>query len=268
MTRRALTRDRIRQMKGRLRAILDNPRVDAARRRLALPIEFVRARLSPRGYPGLELALSALILVGAAWLFGGITEDVISGDPLTDVDVTIANWFGAHSTPVVTEVMRLLSRLHGPFAMTAMVCGLALFLAWKRQWRWLVMFLIAVPGGMLLNAVIKEIIHRPRPHFSDLMLTLTTYSFPSGHAAAATLFYGFLATYMIVHLRAQRWRVLVALIAFFLIAAIGLSRIYLRVHYLSDVLGGMSEGVAWLALCWMAMNTLRQRTHGDAARLQ
>lgn len=255
-------------MKGRWRALLDGPRVEAARRRFEVPIKFVRARLSPRGYLGLELTLGALILLGAAWLFGGITEDVISGDPLTDVDLLVAHWFGANSTPVVTAAMRLLGRLHGPIAMTAMVCGLALFLAWRREWHWLMTFLIVVPGGMLLNAVIKEIIHRPRPDFSDLVLTLTTYSFPSGHAAAATLFYGFLATYVIVHLRAWRWRVLVAIIALFVIVAIGLSRIYLQVHYLSDVLGGMTEGVAWLALCVTAMNTLQQRAQGNAVRLK
>ena len=168
---------------------VDNRRLEAARRRLALPLAFVRARLSPGGYLGLELTLGALVLLGAGWLFGGITEDVVSGDPLTDVDVVVANWFDANSTQALTQAMLLVSRLHGPIAMTSMVCGLGLFLAWKRQWRWFVAFLIAVPGGMLLNALIKEVIHRPRPNFSDLVLTLTSYSFPSGHAAAATLFY-------------------------------------------------------------------------------
>jgi membrane-associated phospholipid phosphatase len=246
-------------MKGRWRAFVSNPRLEAARRRFALPAEFLRARLSPGGYLGLELTLGALVLVGAGWLFGGITEDVVSGDPLTDVDVLVANWFDANSTPTLTPAMLLVSRLHGPIAMTSMACGLGLFLAWKRQWQWFMAFLIAVPGGMLLNALIKEVIHRPRPNFSDLVLTLTSYSFPSGHAAAATLFYGFLATYVVVHLREWRWRALVALIALSLVVAVGLSRIYLRVHYLSDVLGGMSEGVAWLALCLTAMNTLWQR---------
>ncbi len=247
-------------MNARWRAILDNARVDGVRRRFVVQIEFVRARLSPRGYLGLKLTLGALVLLGAAWLFGGITEDVLSGDPLTDVDVVIAIWFGAHSTPALTQVALWISRLHDPIAMMSMVCGVAAFMAWKRQWQWLTTLLIVMPGGMLLNIVVKELTHRARPDFSDLVLTLTTYSFPSGHAAAATLFYGFLATYVIVNLRARRWRVTVALIAFFAVALVGLSRIYLRVHYLSDVLGGISEGVAWLALCLLAMDTLRQRS--------
>ncbi len=67
------------------RAILGNPRVDAIRRRFAVQIAFVRARLSPRGYLGLQLTLGALVILGATWLFLAITEDVLTGDPLTDV---------------------------------------------------------------------------------------------------------------------------------------------------------------------------------------
>jgi undecaprenyl-diphosphatase len=211
----------------------------------------------------MELVLGALVLVAAAWLFGGITEDVVSGDPLTQVDVVVANWFASHATPALTQAMLTISSIHGPIPVTAMVCGLGLFLVWQRQWHWFITFLIAVPGGVLLNALVKEAVHRPRPHFSDLVLTLTTYSFPSGHAAAATLFYGFLAAYVTVHLRAWRWRVLVGFIAFLAVVLVGLSRIYLRVHYLSDALGGMTEGVAWLALSIMAIRTLGHRTRDN-----
>jgi undecaprenyl-diphosphatase len=206
----------------------------------------------------LEAALGGLVIVAAGWLFGGITEDVVSGDPLTQVDVVVAHWFASHATPPLTHAMLAISVIHNPIAMTAMVCGLGLTLVWQRKWHWFITFLIAVPGGILLNALVKEAVHRPRPRFADLVLTLTTYSFTSGHAAAATLFYGFLATYVIVHLRAWRWRVLVGLIALFAVLLVGLSRIYLRVHYLSDVLGGMSEGAAWLALCLTAMRTSAQ----------
>jgi undecaprenyl-diphosphatase len=260
-----MTRDSFKKIPARWRAFRADPCLAAFKRWWARPIEFVRARLSPDGYLSLELALGALVLVSAGWLFGGITEDVVSGDPLTRVDGVVASWFASHATPALTPAMLSISRVHGPIAMAAMICGIALFLTGKRQWLWLVTFLIAVPGGVLLNALVKEIIHRPRP-LSELVLTLTTYSFPSGHAAAATLFYGFLATYVIVRLRAWRWRVLVATIAFFVVVLVGLSRIYLRAHYLSDVLAGMAEGVAWLALCLTAMNTLRRRTDVSTGR--
>jgi undecaprenyl-diphosphatase len=245
--------------KRRWSALLESPHVARARRSFASQIDFVRARLSPRGYLGLQLTLGTLVLLGASWLFGGITEDVLHDDPLAIVDRLVADWFEARSVPALTRAMLSISQVHNTVPITAIAVALAVFLAWKRQWMWLVGLTIVVPGGMLLNVATKEIIARPRPHLQDLAIALTSYGFPSGHAAAATLLYGFAAVYFFAHIRAWRWRVMIALVAFFLIVMVGLSRVYLRLHYLSDVLAGMAESVAWLALCLTAMNTFRQR---------
>ncbi len=245
------------------RALLESPHVAGARRRIASPIDFVRARLSPRGYLGLQLTLGTLVLLGASWLFGGITEDVIHEDPLTVVDRVIAGWFEMYSVPELKRVMLSISQVHNTIPITAIGVAMAVFLAWKRQWTWLVGLTTVVPGGMLLNVATKEIIARPRPHLRDLAIALTSYSFPSGHAAAATLLYGFVAVYLIAHIRAWRWRVMIALVAFFLIVMVGFSRVYLRLHYLSDVLAGIAESVAWLALCLTAMDTFRQRARAS-----
>ncbi len=250
-------------IKRRWSAFLESPRIARARRQYAPQIEFVRARLSPRGYLGLQLTLGALVLLGAAWLFGGITEDVIHGDPLTIVDQRVASWFGDHSTPPLTQVMQLVSDLHNTIPVTTVAMILALFLAWRHQWYWLTSLVIALPIGMLLNAVTKVIIERPRPYFRDLVGSLVSYSFPSGHTAAATLLYGFLAAFLIVHVQAWRWRLLIALGACFLIVLVGLSRIYLGLHYLSDVLAAIAESIAWLAFCLTAMNTLQRRAELD-----
>jgi len=254
-------------IKRRRSALLESSHVASARRRFAAQIDFVRARLSPRGYLGLQLTLGTLVLLGASWLFGGITEDVLSDDPLAVVDRLVADWFEAHSVPALTRAMLSISQVHNTIPVTVVVVALAVFLAWKRQWTWLVGLIIGVPGGMLLNVITKEIIARPRPHLQDLALALTSYGFPSGHAAAATLLYGFVAVYLIVHIQAWRRRVMIALVAFFLIVMVGFSRVYLRLHYLSDVLAGMAESVAWLALCLTAMNTFKQRAQASQARV-
>ena len=253
-------------IKRRWSAFVANPRIAGARRRFAPQIAFVQARLSPRGYAGLQLTLGALVLLGAAWLFGAITEDVIHGDPLTLVDAQIAIWFGHHSAEPLTQVFQLVSDLHNTIPVTTVAVCFALFLAWKRQWYWLANLAIALPTGMLVNAMTKDIVNRPRSLFRDLIGTLTSYSFPSGHSAAATLLYGFLAAYLIVHFEAWRWRILIALGAFFLVVLVGLSRIYLGVHYLSDVLAAVAESVAWLALCLTAMHTLQRRAASTAGR--
>src|SRR4030095_2453917 len=162
------------------------PRVIALRERYAAQIAFVQARLSPQGYLGLSLPLGALVLIAASWLFGGIAEDVVTGDSITIVDVQVANWFHAHATHALSQVLRLITNGNAFAVAHAWVVGLAIVLIWKRDWYWLLALGLVVPGGMLLNVMMKLAFHRTRPQFDDPLLAFTTYSFPSGHVAGGT----------------------------------------------------------------------------------
>jgi membrane protein DedA with SNARE-associated domain/membrane-associated phospholipid phosphatase len=243
--------------------LLDHPRVVAFGRRFAPQIAFIHARLSPTGSFGLNLTLGALILIGAGWLFGGVAEDVVSGDPLTVVDAHVAAWFHAHAVPMLTHSMLLITHLHGIWGIIILSLMLASFLTWKREWDWLLALVLVEPGGILLNVLTKYAFGRARPSFDEPILTLTTYSFPSGHVAGSTLFYGLLAAFIVTRVEAWRWRVLVALLAFLIVAMVALSRVYLGVHYLSDVLAALAESIAWLTLCLTAIHTWRSR-RGDS----
>ena len=106
--------------------------------------------------------------------------------------------------------------------------------------------------------MLKYAFHRSRPSWDVPILIIESFGFPSGHAMAATLLYGFLAAIGVRKVQAWRWRVLVVLSAGLLVLLIGFSRLYLGVHYLSDVLAGMAAGSAWLALCWIAVGTFRR----------
>lgn len=107
--------------------------------------------------------------------------------------------------------------------------------------------------GMLLNALMKLAFHRARPLFDDPLLTLTSYSFPSGHVEASTIFYGLGVVWVFGQTRALHWRVLAVTAAALAIVLVALSRMYLGVHYLSDVSAAFAEGVAWVALCLSAL---------------
>jgi undecaprenyl-diphosphatase len=238
------------------------PRVLALGVRYAAQISFVRARLSPGSYLGLQLTLGALVMAGAAWLFGGIAEDVVTGDPLTLVDVAVAQWFHAHATPTLTQVMLLITHLHDPLMVIAGMVLVAAYLAWKRRWYWLVCLSVCVPSGMLLNVLMKYAFQRARPSFDHPLLTLSTYSFPSGHVAAATLFYGVIAAMLAAQTTTWRRRVLVALLALAMVTTVAVTRMYLGVHYLSDVLAAFAEGLAWLALCLTGIHTYWQYRMG------
>lgn len=222
--------------------------------------KFLRARLSREGYLGLRLTLGVLFLCAATWLFAALAEDVTHGDPLAVTDARFSGWLHAHATHPLTTVMLLITNLHSTLGVTVMTLGVSIVL-WRHRLRhWVFTFLLTVFGGMLLNVLLKSIFQRARPHFADPILTLNSPSFPSGHTMTATVFYGTLCAIVISRVQDWKCRALWVMVALVLIGLVGFSRIYLGVHYLSDVLGAVAEGVAWLALCLTATDTLRRRS--------
>ncbi len=220
---------------------------------------FAAARVAPDGQFGLHLTIGVALMLLAAWIFGGIAEDVVTGDRITVLDQQLAHWFHLHASTGPTRLALLLAYWHSVIG--TLVMALLIGAWWRRRNErdWLVALAATVPGGLVLNVLLKYAFHRARPHFDDPLLTLPTYSFPSGHAVAATLVYGLLACYAVRHARAARTRVAAVALACLMVALVGVSRMYLGVHYLSDVLGGAAEGCAWLAVCITAVATLRRR---------
>ena len=223
---------------------------------------FVAARLSPEGQTGLHLTVGVILMVAAAWLFGDLAEDVVNNEAITLLDVQIANWFHANATVSMTRFMLLVSNLNGMVGAPIMAALLAAYFYWKREHYWLVATVAVVPGGMLLNVLLKYAFHRSRPSFDNPLLSLTTYSFPSGHTANAALFYGLVACWLWVNHRGIGKRAASVAAACTMVALVGISRMYLGVHYLSDVLAASAEGCAWLAVCITAISTLRRRRQG------
>jgi membrane-associated phospholipid phosphatase len=223
-------------------------------------LRFVRARLSPEGYLGLHLTVGALILIAATWLFGGIAEDVVTGDPLTDIDLLVANWLHARRNPSLSRAMALASDFGATAVITSVAAFAAVLLLCTRRWYWLLALVLTVPGGMLLNVGLKLAFQRSRPTFADPAVVLSTYSFPSGHTMAATMLYGLLAVLTVATVRAWRWRLFAGAISGVLILLVGFrfSRIYFGVHYLSDVLAATAAGIAWLTLCLTGVESLRR----------
>ncbi len=153
----------------------------------------------------------------------------------------------------MTGWMRWVSDLHGVMAISIYVVLLAILLLWKRNWRWLAFLIAVVPGGMLLNESMKHLFQRTRPSLDQALQALPSDSFPSGHVAGATLFYGVLAIMLMAGTDDGQRRALIAGVAFLLVVLVALSRLYLGVHYPSDVLAAFAEAGAWLALCVLGM---------------
>jgi undecaprenyl-diphosphatase len=220
---------------------------------------FLVKRFSPKQEMGLQFTVGIVLILCAAWAFGAIAEDVVEGDTITLVDVRLAHWFRVHATPGFTDAMLFVTHWNGILGSSIMGALLA-FWFWRRKAHyWLVVVLVSVPGGMLLNVALKHVFRRARPSLEDPLLTLSTYSFPSGHTAAATVFYGLLACYLLRRVQAWPARAAIAAACCLMVALVALSRMYLGVHYLSDVLAASAEGAAWLATCITAVSTLRRR---------
>ena len=188
------------------------------------------------------------------------------GEPITQLDARIAQWFHVHASAGVTRAMAAVSWFHTwPIGIVA-VGFLLNFLA-RREWLWAIFGLCAVLGGIGLNTLLKLVFHRARPTLSGLSDALQTYSFPSGHTLAATVLYGVLAAYAIRGFRSHRAKAGVAAVAMATVVLVALSRLSLGVHYLSDVLAALAEGIAWLALCYSAAQTFAARRARRGTRL-
>jgi undecaprenyl-diphosphatase len=227
---------------------------------------FTADRFSPEGEFGLYLTAGLAVLLLAGWVFGDIAEDVVTGDRITLVDAALAQWLHERATPWLTKLMIVVAHWHSVAGTTAMALLAGWWLYARGARDWLLALVAAVPGGMLLNVGLKMMFHRARPSFDHPLLTLATYSFPSGHTVAATLLYGFVACYLVRHLRGWAARAVVVVCACLLVALVALSRMYLGVHYLSDVLAAVAEGCAWLAVCITGVSALRRRHKARAAR--
>lgn len=207
---------------------------------------------------GRHRAMWIWLLLAALGMFAAIAADVTRGGPLTLLDARLAQYLHAHATGGWTRAMLAFTHLHSQAGIGALAVLLGGWFFARKAWAWLWTLAVAVPGGMLLNALLKDFFMRLRPVFDDPILTLGSYSFPSGHTASATVLYSLLAAYVLSRAPGRRARAATVAAAALMVALVGVSRLYLGAHFLSDVLAALAEGSAWLALCVGAGAGLRR----------
>ena len=211
--------------------------------------------LSPRA---LAIAGWAAFL-GAGALFFAIAWNVSARSSLAALDVQVAMWLHAHATPALTAILLAVTQLHSTVAVTVLSVVFAVALARLRERYWILTLACSVGGAMLLNLLLKQAYERARPHFDDPLVTLGTYSFPSGHTTAAVAFYGVLAAFLVSRFYDRRLRAAIATGAIAMIALVAFSRLYLGAHYLSDVLAALCSSTAWLVLCLSGGHALARK---------
>jgi membrane-associated phospholipid phosphatase len=186
-------------------------------------------------------------------LFSQLAFAVATGGPIVAVDGAVAAWLHSHATGSATDVLRAVTQLGGATVLLAVTIVAALVLLLKRRIAHAALMGAALVGGEGLNMALKAAFERPRPSFSEPLATAAGYSFPSGHAMVALTVYGALAFVTATSVKSRRARVLIPVAAAALVLAIGFSRLYLGVHYVSDVVAAYGAGIAWLMLCGLTL---------------
>lgn len=206
---------------------------------------------------GLFLAMGLVLAVGAVAAFAAVAAEVMEGETLA-FDVAVLRWMERHHTPRL-DVAALEVTSLGAGVVVGMVIAIASVFLWVSRHRYSVALLwTALLGAGLITRTLKTVFDRPRPDVFPWVAPYADHgSFPSGHATTSMVVYLTLA-YLVARLadtRALRWMTVTA--ALVVIVLIGLSRLYLGVHYPSDVAAGYAVGFAWAAFCALGIEAVR-----------
>ena len=208
---------------------------------------WLRRRVALREPTGLPLTVSLLAMAATAVAFGGLLVQVLDED-VTRFDPGVLRFAVDHRSAAATTVMKAVTWLGSSSVIVPLVVVVGCYLVLRRRdWRAAALVAAAFLGAFVWSNLVKAIVERPRPPASLALVSVTGAGFPSGHATQAAAFYGMLALVLTVR-RPVATRVAAWVAALVVVAAVGLSRVYLGAHWLSDVLGGYALGALWVAV--------------------
>lgn len=223
--------------------------------------------------PGVYLVIRLLagfaVLVVAAALFAEIAEELGDGERVGQLDQVFSDAVHDHTAAWAVQAFAWITRLGDTATLSVwgIVVAAALLL---RGRRWLALaWVLAVCGNALLNTTLKAVFARTRPLHEGGLIQAEGWSFPSGHSSGAVVVYGMLAYVLLRSLPpALAWRASLPLVLLAAATAfsVGCSRIFLQVHFATDVLAGFASGTAWLAICVASFEWSRHYRRSRSSR--
>lgn len=222
---------------------------------------FIRRRLDPAERFGLRATLLGIAVAAGGIGFGYLVSQVVHNGPLVRVDTAAARnlheWVAGKGALIA--VLKVITFLGTPLFFFLVVTIAGLFLLWRHRLR-LAVFLVSTSlGGGIVDSIVKIVVDRDRPNLENPLIPLHGKSFPSGHAMSSTFVYGaLLLTFMPAIPKKRRpWVVAGAVV---LVLAIGLTRLALGVHYITDIVGGYLLGFVWLTAMTVAFSIWREES--------
>jgi undecaprenyl-diphosphatase len=209
--------------------------------------------------------LAVLLVIVGISAFVAIADEVREGDTLSfdEWAVRALRRRDDPAKPVgpgwLAEVGRDLTALGGVAVLTLLMLAVAGFLWLRRMSGALAVVLVAILGGLLVNGVLKSCFERPRPDVVPHLSKVYTSSFPSGHSMLAATVYLTLGALLARFAEGRALKAYFLLVALVLTFLVGISRVYMGVHYPTDVLAGWAAGLTWALLCWLAARFLQRR---------
>jgi undecaprenyl-diphosphatase len=204
-----------------------------------------------RPAPGTLVATGAVAALFAA--YAAVVDAVADPAPLSALDGPTLRWMVEHRSAPVTALMREISNAGGTLGMTVLTALGVAVLLWRRRFREALVVLVAGAVAGPLVSDYKHLYERQRPPVATQLVVEPSYALPSGHSLSSMAVVGILTVVALRLLRSPVRRLLVLAVGVTTVVAIGVSRLYLGVHWLTDVLAGWLLGGAWLSLCTAAL---------------
>ena len=219
-----------------------------------LPMRFLRLRV----------AVGLTVILLGSFVFAELAGELGAQEALSQVDRAFTEALRDSVTTPVVQIFAVLTHFGDTTTLVSVCIVAAIALMALGRWWLMLGWVAAVAGNGVLNTALKQIFARVRPLGSDGLTLEDGFSFPSGHSSGSVVAYGMLA-YLALRLLPFRWHLPALMLATTLAFTVGSSRLFLRVHFASDVIAGFASGAAWLALCVTAIELVRwlqQRRNG------
>jgi membrane-associated phospholipid phosphatase len=209
------------------------------------------ARLNPETTTGLALSVALIVVIAGGVVFAVLAYLIRTNAHLLGIDNGVAKWGNRHATSTSTSVLEALTQLGSIYVIVALSVVLAVGETLRQRTVWVTLLIVSVMGGEeILTLSVKHLADRVRPAFNPAAATLGP-SFPSGHSATAAAFYATVAL-LIGRWRPRRTRAVITGLAVGLAVGVATTRVLLDLHWLTDVIAGLSLGWAWFAICAIA----------------
>ena len=238
------------------RAAYSRPWVERLRSRYQREINFLVRRFSPEGAFGLSFTLGLAALVASTLLFGYILDDVLDRDNIARFDAPIVHFLVENRVVWLTIAMKGVTQLGRSEVVELVMAAAGLYLHRRTgRWRPLLLLLSAAGGAIVLDLVAKVAIALPRPPAAWMAVSAYGYGFPSGHTAESSMY--ITLAHFIARLEHQwRTKVFTYSAGITLAFLIGFSRVYLGVHWPTDVIGGWALAAGWIGILLMTTSAI------------